>query len=280
MWRGECQLRGRSGGPRDTGDRCFRPLFVLAALLLCLLARQARPTDAGKLPDRFTNSIGMDFVRVERVTEPYAAGAQSFWIGRYEVTVSQFERFEAESGYRAENRARTRYSPTDTHPVAGVSYRDAVAFAGWLTAKEGLTYRLPKEFEWELAGGGSDGREFPWGSDPGRAGMHGNWGRGWRSLSFGWLPTLAPVGSSPSGQSPVGADDMIGNVAEWCEWDSGEERASASPRGFPRHPLKGGCWTYSDPPKIGDRSEADDNQGYQCFGFRLLVEAPEAGDRR
>lgn len=268
----------RSRSTRRTTKLCSRTLALTSALVLSPSVGAARPTEGSTVPARLVNSIGMEFVRVERAADPGAAVTRSFWIGRYEVTVGQFERFEMDSGYRSENRPRTRYSPTDSHPVAGVSYRDAVAFAGWLTAKEGLVYRLPKEHEWELAGGGTDGREFPWGSDPGRAGKHGNWGLGWRSLSLGWLPTLAAVGSSPSGQSPAGAEDMIGNVAEWCEWDGGEERASASPRGFPRHPLKGGCWTYPNPPKIADRSETDDNQGYQCFGFRLLLEASDAGD--
>lgn len=258
--------------------QCTHLLAVTYAFLLCLSATQARPVDSDGLPGLFINSIGMEFVRVERKSGPGATGSQPFYIGRYEVTVGQFERFEEESGYRAEYHVRTRYTPTDAHPVAGVSYRDAVAFAGWLTAKDGLSYRLPKVSEWEIAAGGSDGRSYPWGSDPGRAGIHGNWGRGWRALSLGWLPTLVPVGSSPLGRSEVGAEDMIGNVSEWCEWDGVEERPSESSRKFPQHPLKGGCWTYPEPARICDHTVADDNQGYKCFGFRLLLEMSEVSN--
>jgi formylglycine-generating enzyme required for sulfatase activity len=40
----------------------------------------------------------------------------------------------------------------------------------------------------------------------------------------------APVGSFPGGQSPYGALDMIGNVAEWVanSWDSGAQYRGGS----------------------------------------------------
>jgi formylglycine-generating enzyme required for sulfatase activity len=38
-----------------------------------------------------------------------------------------------------------------TLPVTGVSYRDATAFAAWLSAKTGATWRLPTDEEWAFA---------------------------------------------------------------------------------------------------------------------------------
>ena len=43
------------------------------------------------------------------------------------------------------------FEQTDEHPVVNVSWNDAVAFCDWLSRKEGKTYRLPTEAEWEYA---------------------------------------------------------------------------------------------------------------------------------
>ena len=103
-----------------------------------------------------------------RITKP-------FYLGVYEVTRGQFHQFVAESGYRTEaekdrkgalgwneemkkieqNARFTWQNPgfqqTDDHPVVNVSWKDAVAFAAWLSRKEGKNYRLPTEAEWEYA---------------------------------------------------------------------------------------------------------------------------------
>ena len=54
---------------------------------------------------------------------------EAFYIGRYEVTVAQFRAFAAETGYPVDDQALRR--PPD-HPVAGVSWTDAIAYATWL----------------------------------------------------------------------------------------------------------------------------------------------------
>jgi formylglycine-generating enzyme required for sulfatase activity len=104
-----------------------------------------------------------------RISRPLDAGA-------CEVTVGQFRAFVEATGYKtdAETRGGGRaldatarsevdrfpqrretdwrnpgFSQTDEHPVACVSWHDAVAFCQWLSKQEAAVYRLPTEAEWE-----------------------------------------------------------------------------------------------------------------------------------
>jgi iron(II)-dependent oxidoreductase len=97
--------------------------------------------------------------------------------------------------------------PAD-HPVAGVSWYEAEAYARFMGK------RLPTEAEWEKAASwdasnihdvGSK-RLFAWG-DAEPSGVHGNF-----DLRF-WNTT--PVGAFPTGASSYGCFDMTGNVWEW-----------------------------------------------------------------
>ena len=62
----------------------------------------------------------------------------------------------------------------ENHPVVMVSHDDANAYAAWLSAETGRTWRLPTELEWEKAARGTDGRIFPWGDtfDPALLNSH------------------------------------------------------------------------------------------------------------
>jgi ergothioneine biosynthesis protein EgtB len=94
-------------------------------------------------------------------------------------------------------------------PVSHVSYYEAVAYAKW--AKK----RLPTEAEWEKAACFDPAkmlkRPFPWGDDRPQA-EHAN-------LFDNKLWSVAPIGSYPSGQSPFGCHQMIGDVWEWTSSD-------------------------------------------------------------
>jgi formylglycine-generating enzyme required for sulfatase activity len=128
----------------------------------------------------------------------------SFFIDQYEVTNAQYQRFIEAKGHSAPPYWRGKQHPPDQadHPVM-VGWTDAQAYCQWAGK------RLPTEAEWEKAARGTDGRKYPWGNefDPARANVG--------EAQAQWVN----VGSYPSGKSPYGAHDMIGNVWEWtADW--------------------------------------------------------------
>jgi formylglycine-generating enzyme required for sulfatase activity len=91
---------------------------------------------SGVIYDRPSDSGDYDEVPVHKVTL-----TQPYWMSATEVTAEQYQKF------RPEFKANPYYAPY----VSGVSWYDAEAFCKWLSSKEGKTYRLPTEAEWEYA---------------------------------------------------------------------------------------------------------------------------------
>lgn len=102
-------------------------------------------------------------------------------------------------------------------PVIMVDWYAAQAYARWLSARTGQSWRLPSELEWEKAARGVDGRVYPWGDiyDP-----------SWVCTRLSHTGTPAPqnVFAFPADVSPYGIHDLGGNVREWTQspwWDGG-----------------------------------------------------------
>ncbi len=140
----------------------------------------------------------------------------TYYIDRYPVTCGQYRAFIEAGGYKNSNwwsafgwrwvQSQQVTKPLywsedprwDNHPVCGVSWYEADAYARFVGK------RLPTEAEWEKAAGGS--RTYPWGEDA-PTDKHCN--------HDNVVSQTTPVDAYPAGQSVYGCYDMLGNVWEW-----------------------------------------------------------------
>jgi transposase-like protein len=131
-----------------------------------------------------------------------------FCLGRWEVTVAEFEACVAASGCAPAEResevCNSGQTGRERYPVNCVTFQQAKQFCAWRGG------RLPSQAEWEYAAGEvtPDARE-----------AH---------------PGTLPVGTFPSGANPEGVLDLLGNVSEWTTGEVGLRGAS---EGDARHQL-------------------------------------------
>jgi formylglycine-generating enzyme required for sulfatase activity len=166
--------------------------------------------------DTRTDALAFDNERWSASQAQGTVDLPTFYLGRYEVTVAQFQAFVREAGLAVD--ALTLQDPAN-HPVSSVSWPDAVAYSRWLDGRlrqgsetpfqladllaAGWRVTLPTEAQWEKAARGADGRRYPWGATPRRD-----------RANYGGQGTV-PVGSYACPECPFGLFDMSGNVWEW-----------------------------------------------------------------
>ena len=226
-----------------------------------------------------------------------------FWIAKYPVTYAQYAAFMAAGGYQerrywteagwADKGERTEpYLWNDArwrianHPVIGVSWYEAYAFAMWLDElrqqgklrlPEGVpgkyAIRLPRECEWEKAARYPDGRLFPWGSE---------WDAARLNSSESRLQRTTAVGLYPNGRNPaLDVYDLSGNVWEWCltAWRDEYEKPEAEnndPQGNDdRRGARGGSWYYYDNhARAAARLRGNPDLRFYYRGFRVVCSVP------
>jgi formylglycine-generating enzyme required for sulfatase activity len=198
---------------------------------------------------------------------PHTVDVSAFLIDKLPLTVGRFKRFAA---------ATRRPLPPD--PYWGVHDDFPVAFVRWDEAKaycEWAGGRLPTEAEREKATRGTDGRLWPWGSEPPspeRAVFRGGWGQDGNDAA----------GIRPAGASPYGLLDTGGNMWEFCEdwydpdyFKSSPPQDPAGPKTGRARVVKGGSWD-SRPTVLSASSRNFAYTGYRegDFGFRCAADAP------
>lgn len=94
-------------------------------------------------------------------------------------------------------------------PVMGLDATATNAWLAWISERDGVSWRLPHELEWEKAARGVDGRCFPWGES-----FDASWCRMRDSRPDG--PHVEQVQKYPFDCSPYGVFDLAGNVSDVC----------------------------------------------------------------
>ena len=182
----------------------------------------------------------------------------AFYIDRYELGNADYERFDP-----AHISRRGRFSPDNDSPVVNMTWWEAIRYCNWRSEQDGLDpcydletgacdfrnngYRLPTEAEWEKAGRATDARLFPWGNEPTHE--QGIYYANFRGDDDGFT-FAAPITAFLQGSSIYGAQNLLGNVWEWCndwfdEYPAGENIAVHNPVGSAHGVLKvirGGAW--------------------------------------
>ena len=126
------------------------------------------------------------------------------------VTNAEYAEFVRDSGHPPPLHWKDGRAPSglEGHPVVFVNRFDAVAYAAWLTRREGRVYRLPtrSEFEYSARAGDPNAR-YPWGASlPAEA----NYDSGGSRTFEQWREFLKPAGMTPPNR--WGLRDLAGNV--------------------------------------------------------------------
>ena len=236
----------------------------------------------------------------------------AFWISHTEITQAQY--FDVMGTNPSQFTSVLLGRMTESHPVEGVSWADAIAFANQLSDMEGLSrcysgdgeairwdtackgYRLPTEAEWEYAArsgqslryaGSDDLKEVAWF-------IAGNQLKPREKLinflGFKGLEDLKGVAESTLGSTQRvamlkpnawGLFDMTGNVAEWV-WDRyGAETYKRGEVSNPKGPssgwrvYRGGHWSGWDTAmRISNRLSIAPDTQSSKIGFRLVRAVP------
>jgi formylglycine-generating enzyme required for sulfatase activity len=186
---------------------------------------------------------------------------QGFWMMEHEVTQGEWQAVMVSNPSNFS-------SCGPTCPVEKVSWDEAVEFATRASARDGVTYRLPTEAEWEYAARGAQAHVYAGSDDVGAV--------GWYDDNSG--SKTHPVCEKQ--RNAYGLCDMSGNVWEWTadrygDYPSGSvtdpQGASDGPFRVPR----GGSWDFAaDYARAARRYGCYPGDRFDSLGLRLSRTIP------
>jgi iron(II)-dependent oxidoreductase len=199
-----------------------------------------------------------------------------FYIDKYPVTNEEFKRFLDATHYHPSDdlnflkdwQGGTYPEGWAKKPVTWVSIEDARAYAKWAGK------RLPHEWEWQYAAEGGHGpRIYPWGER-------------WDPLAVpvpNQARTLRPpdaVDAHPTGASPFGVMDMVGNVWQWTDEFDDEHTRAAIVRGGSYYQPQGSIWYFPQAYRNDEHGKlllmAPSKDRAATLGFRCVKDAEPA----
>jgi formylglycine-generating enzyme required for sulfatase activity len=141
-------------------------------------------------------------------TPEHTVDVKPFRMDKTEVTNAEYLEFIKATNYKPEPANWVNHAPLagqERTPVRFVNLDDVKAFAAWRSKRDGVTYRLPTEEEWEFAArNGAKDNLYPWGD------------KFAAECAVIDDPSNEPksVGTKTCANS-WGVQDLIGNVFEW-----------------------------------------------------------------
>jgi formylglycine-generating enzyme required for sulfatase activity len=189
---------------------------------------------------------GAASLRIEPVEVTLTEG---FWIGKYEVTQSEWARLKTTALWKGQEKIKEG----DDYPAAYLSWDNAMAFCAKLTARErnagrlgpDWEYTLPTDAQWEFACRAGTQTVYSFGDD-------------WTLLpEYAWFrknaSAIGELYGHPVGQkkpNALGLYDMHGNVSEWCRDGAQQKRPGGrdpfvAPKDEKRV-VRGGCFWHPE----------------------------------
>jgi len=257
--------------------------------------------------------IGSTTGFADEAPEAPATIAKGFWMGKFEVTNAQYRAFDPKHDSREEDRHGYQFGiPGYTvnepqMPAVRLSWRRAVEFCKWLSAKSGRKVALPTEAQWEWACRAGTDTEMSFGKLGSDFSTFGNMGDitlaafsgnpyqiDWRRAHYrnptnifdNWIPQDGRFDDGGFVSENVGKyepnawglHDMHGNVAEWTRslykpypYAETDGRNDLTAKG--KRVIRGGSW-YDRPKRCTSsyRFGYRDYQKVYNVGFRVVIE--------
>jgi len=227
-------------------------------------------------------AMGSDTGYVDEAPRTKATIAKGFWMGKFEVTNTQFRAFDPKHDSRFEDRHGYQFGVPGYNvnepkmPAVRLAWTEAAAFCKWLSTKTGKTVTLPTEAQWEWACRAGTATPFAYGDLDTDFSKHANMGdvmlanfsgnpyvADWRKAKYGnatnrfdnWIPQDSRFNDDGFLSEDVGKyqanvwglHDMHGNVAEWTQsayrpYPYKADDGRNAPGATARRVVRGGSW--------------------------------------